>query len=116
MSRKENGITLVALAVTIIVMLILSGVAVSMITDKKGPINETYKATDTAQKESILEKIEADLYSEKIKKGRKLTEQELIELIADKDYGTVSEENGEYVLTTKDGEHKIFFSEIIGWE
>ena len=116
MKRKENGITLIALAITIIVILILSGISLSMITDKEGLINEAHKTTETAQKESILEKIEADLYSEKVKTGKIPTEQELIELIAEKDYGTVSEENGEHILTTKDGAYKIAFSEIIGWE
>ena len=116
MRRKENGITIVALAITVIVLLILSGVSLSMIKDKRGPIKETYETTDAAQRESILEKIEADLYSEKVKTGKTPTEQELIKLIEEKDYGTVSEENGEHILTTKDGEYKIAFSEIIGWE
>lgn len=44
------------------------------------------------------------------------TENDLINLISEKGYGTVTQENGENVLTTTDGGHKILFSEILGWE
>lgn len=102
MRKKENGITLIALAVTIIVILILSSVSISMIKDKRGPIKEAQETAENAQRESIIQKIEADLYSERVKKGRSLTEQELIELITRNDYGTVAKEDGVNTLTTKD--------------
>lgn len=79
-----------------------------------GIIKQSDEATKQAQKESILEKIEADLYTEKLKNGKTPSKKDLIEIITNKDYGSVNEENE--VLITKDGGYKIEFSEILGWE
>ena len=52
--RKEKGITLVALVVTIIVLIILAGVTLNIVLDQNGIINKTQQATedyDTAQRE-----------------------------------------------------------------
>ena len=52
--RKEKGITLVALAVTIIVLIILAGVTLNIVLDQNGIINKAQQATedyDTAQRE-----------------------------------------------------------------
>lgn len=46
-----------------------------------GIVKEAEKANDKAQKESILEKIEADIYTKKIKKGRSLTKSEVEEIL-----------------------------------
>lgn len=40
MFKKENGITLVALVVTIVVLLILAGVSISLVLDQNGIINK----------------------------------------------------------------------------
>ena len=45
MFKKEKGITLVALVVTIVVLLILAGVSISLILDNQGVINQSKKAT-----------------------------------------------------------------------
>ena len=52
--RKEKGITLVALVVTIIVLIILAGVTLNIVLDQNGIINKAQQATedyDTAQRE-----------------------------------------------------------------
>ena len=52
--RKENGITLVALVVTIIVLLILAGVTLNIVLDQDGIINKAKQAAEdyeNAQKE-----------------------------------------------------------------
>ena len=114
--RTDSAITLIALTVTIIILLILSGVSISAVKGQKGLIKESKTSTAEVQRESIIEKIEADLYNEKVKKGKMPTENDLINLISEKGYGTVTQENGENVLTTTDGEYQILFSEILGWE
>lgn len=114
--RTDSAITLIALSVTIIIILILSGVSISAVKGQKGLIKESKTSTAEVQRESIIEKIEADLYNEKVKKGKMPTENDLINLISEKGYGTVTQENGENVLTTTDGEYQILFSEILGWE
>ena len=45
--QKEKGITLIALAVTIIVMLILAGVTIAALTSENGIINQADKAKET---------------------------------------------------------------------
>ena len=52
--RKEKGITLVALVVTIIVLIILAGVTLNIVLDQNGIINKAQQAAedyDTAQRE-----------------------------------------------------------------
>ena len=108
--KKEQGITLVALVITIIILLIISGITIGSLTSKKGLINEANQNTQNAQKETIIEKIEADLYSEKTITGKIPTKEKLKE-IAGK-YGTVEDEK----IKIQDADYEINFSEIEGWK
>lgn len=76
-----------------------------------GIIDQAEEANNQAQRESIIEKIEADIYTEKVKKGRNLTKSEVEKIIIQGGFGTIS--NG--ILTTEDGNCNIPLSEIIGW-
>lgn len=114
MKRQEKGVTLIALAITIIVLLIIAGISLGQLTDEKGIINQADETTSQAQRESILEKIEAELYKEKTKKGRAVTKAELIHML-ESNYGTISGENGSETLTTTVGGYQIPLKEIIGW-
>ena len=69
MKNRERGVTLIALVTTIIVLLILAGVSISMITDKGSAIRQSKEQAAQAERESIIEKIEADLLTEKTKTG-----------------------------------------------
>lgn len=108
--KSEQGITLVALVTTIIILLILSGITIGTLASKKGLINEANQSSEAAQKESIIEKIEADLYSEKTITGKTPTKEKLKE-IAGK-YGTVEDEK----IKIQDVDYEISFSEIEGWK
>lgn len=44
MLKKENGITLVALVVTIVVLLILAGVSISLVLNQNGVIDKSKEA------------------------------------------------------------------------
>ena len=114
MSKKENGITLIALAVTIIVLIILAGISITSLTGKKGLINQARTNSENAQKESIIEKIEADLLKEKTKTGNTPSKEDLKKIIEENGYneGAVGEDS----FVTKDGGHTINYNEIIGWE
>ena len=111
LSKNEKGITLVALVTTIVILLILSGISIGTLTNKKGLIGEANQNSESAQKESIIEKIEADLYSEKTITGKIPNETNLIE-IAEK-YGTVDKKNKKITITGAN--YEINFSEIEGW-
>lgn len=45
--RNQNGITLIALVITIIVLLILAGVSIAMLTGNNGILSQAEKATNS---------------------------------------------------------------------
>ena len=47
--RKDKGITLIALVVTIIILLILAGISISMLTGQKGILNRAIEAKEKTQ-------------------------------------------------------------------
>ena len=112
MKRKERGVTLIALVVTIVVLLILASIGIGAITSDNGVIKQSNETKQSAERESIIEKI-ADLYTEKTKTGKTPSKNDLKELIKEKDFGTVNEDNS---FTSKIGNYKIEFEEIEGWE
>ena len=111
--QQNRGITLIALAITIIILLILAGITIGSITGNKGTISQTHQATADAQKQSIVEKIQADLLTEKTKTGKTPTKSELIKII--KENGYAKEEPGTDSFISKDGEQEIKYNEITGW-
>ena len=112
--RIENrGITLVALIVTIVVLLILAGVSIGALTNRKGLIQEAHNSADQAQRESIIQKIQADLLNLKTKTGETPTKNDLINIIKENDYA--KDEPGEDSFISKDGEYEISYQEISGW-
>ena len=52
-SRKNNGITLIALVITIIVLLILAGISIAMLTGDNGILKKTTKQTSAEEKVKI---------------------------------------------------------------
>lgn len=114
MQETEKGVTLIALVITIIILLILAGVSVTTLTGEKSIINQATNTGSSAQRESIIEKIEADLLKEKMKTGDTPTKNELKAIIEQNGYneGTL----GDNSFVTKDGGYTINYDEIIGWE
>lgn len=55
--QKSNGITLIALIITIIVLLIISGVSIAFLTGDNGLLSKAQLAKDESQKSSEIEKI-----------------------------------------------------------
>ncbi len=67
-SLKENGITLVALVVTIIILLILAGVTIGIVTTNNGLFSMTRKATESYQIASEREYLEQNVLSVQLDK------------------------------------------------
>lgn len=55
--KQTNGITLIALVITIIVLLILAGVAISMLSGKNGILNRATDAKKRTEESNEFEKI-----------------------------------------------------------
>ena len=73
---KNAGITLIVLAVTIIVLLILAGISISMLTGNNGIIRQAGDAKESAQKEEARELIKTEV----LQSYNKLGDLNLIEL------------------------------------
>ena len=113
-SQKEKGVTIIALVITIIVLLILAGISITTLTGEKGLINQARDNSSEAQRESIIGKIEADLFKEKTKTGNTPSKEDLKKIIEENGYNEGA--LGEDSFVTKDGGHTINYDEIIGWE
>lgn len=56
--KKENGITILALVVTIIILLILAGISISALTGDSGIINKAKEAKSDTEYSQWEEKID----------------------------------------------------------
>ena len=73
--KASNGITLIALVITIIVLLILAGVTIATLTGKNGILTKATEAEEETSYEGAREKLNlilTDLQAEKIPKGESL--------------------------------------------
>lgn len=57
MKKNQNGVTLIALAVTIIVMLILAGATMSMLTGNSGIMTNAKKSSAASEEADAYEKM-----------------------------------------------------------
>ena len=67
-TEKENGITLIALVITIIVLLILAGVALATLTGDSGILSNAEKAKEDTLKANAKEKVQIAIMEHKIGK------------------------------------------------
>lgn len=75
--KDEKGITLLALIVTIIVLLILSGISIAMLVGENGIYNKAVKSKRVTDSASTVEKIKLSITSAQIKGLGKVDETEL---------------------------------------
>lgn len=66
-NKKERGITLIALIVTIVILLILSGVSIAILTGKNGVINQAKDAKEKYEQSSSNEEIGLNELSKELK-------------------------------------------------
>ena len=91
-SIKEQGITLIALVVTIIVLVILAGITISILFEKNGLVEKAKNATEEYKIEEQKQKLQLAIYNLNIERqNTKIDLQELINI----------KENGIKVLTTE---------------
>ena len=115
--RKNKGITLIALVVTIIVLLLLAGISISMITGEGGILGQAKDAGDITRREYVIELAQLDVLQEQTSNQGRITEEKFKDILAkhfDYDPKTELPENLEdLTLSTKDGKFKdIKVSEV----
>ena len=69
--KKENGITLIVLVITIIVLLILAGVSVAMLTSENGIINQAQNAKEETEIASEKEAIQLTMINREMSDDEK---------------------------------------------
>ena len=103
--KERNGITLIALVVTIIVLLILAGVSIAMLTGENGILTQAQNAKNKTEEAEEKEKIQLATYSAQLEDNNyKLTEGNLQREI-DKEFG----EGKAKVYTNEKGAFSIMF-------
>ena len=69
MFKKENGITLIALVITLIVLLILAGVSIAMLTGEDGILTQAKKAKEETEQTKIDEEEKIENYEQYIEEA-----------------------------------------------
>ena len=99
--RKESGITLIALVVTIVVLLILAGVSISMLTGENGIITQAIEAQEKTDIADEKERVQLAAVAAAGKDGwGEITEDNLAEELTK----NIGKRNEDYTLT-KEGEN-----------
>ena len=115
MIKKERGLTLIALIVTIIVMIILAGITISVISGNSGIIDQAQLSKNKSGRQEIIEKARveiSDLVVENV--GTDVTKNQLKEIL-DKYFENVPDDytlNTELTTKSEYGNYKIKVSEI----
>lgn len=94
--KRKNGITLIALVITIIVLLILAGVSISMISGNDGVATKASNASEKTRASDMQDQIDLAVSENQLAKyddGEKNTKAELIERFVSE--GKLSEEEAE---------------------
>ena len=92
---NQNGITLIALVITIIVLLILAGVAISMLSGDNGILKQATRAKTETERKSMQENIQLAVLSAMSSTNHDLTLENLTK--------EVQSQLGSDVLVEQDG-------------
>ena len=112
--KKNRGITLIALVITIIVLLILAGVSIAMLTGQNGILTQAQNAAEQTEISNAKEQAQMDILawqSDKLEKGEStdLNNEIIKGILEGKEYvGTVGEDS----FTTKNGKYTIPYGEL----
>ena len=111
-NKKERGITLIALVVTIIVLIILAGISINLIFGNLGIVTKAKEAKTATEIASIKEKIQTEIISKQAENYGNISDDTLTKIL--EKYGKLSDEENlkDKILTTNKGNHKIKVSDI----
>ena len=102
--KQKNGITLIALVITIIVLLILAGVSIAMLTGQNGILTQAQNAKTTTEDKSAEEKIKLAVMAARAQSEGALDADKLVAEITNNYGGTATKTGtGFPVNTTVDG-------------
>ncbi len=108
---KENGITLIALVITIIVLLILAGVSIAMLTENNGILTQANKAKTLTTNKSAEEKVKLAVMAAKSQSEDANLDLEKLKTEVTTNYGGQVDGGAFPVTVTIDGKSFIVASE-----
>ena len=100
--NKQKGITLIALVITIIVLLILAGIAISMLSGENGILKKAADAKTETEKQAELENIKLAITAAMTNENHKI-EKAVLEEELKKDFNNVSVEGEKDLIIEVDG-------------
>ena len=109
----QRGITLIALVVTIIVLMIISGIAVATLMGDNGIIKRAGDAKILTERAEIVENAKMDILGKLTENSGEISEKELKDILIE--YGALSEDEENILdktLTTTKGNYEITVNEI----
>ena len=118
LKRKEKGITLIALVITIIVLLILAGVSIAMLTGENGILTQATNAKESTDKATEEEKVNMAVlgssiadngYSEILDEAS--FRQELTNQFGNNGYDLVVNGDGSFIITVKESQRKYYIND-----
>ena len=118
LKRKEQGITLIALVITIIVLLILAGVSIAMLTGENGILTQATNAKEKTTKAEEEEKVNMAVlgssiadngYSEILEEAS--FRQELTNQFGNNGYDLVVNGDGSFIITVKESQRKYYVND-----
>lgn len=118
--KASNGITLIALVITIIVLLILAGISISMLSGDNGILQRATDAKVKTEKAQIIENAQTDILGQQAEnKGTNITKKQLVEILntyfkptAKTSIPDEISTTNDIELTTIDEKYKINLSQI----
>lgn len=119
MKRKNEGITLISLVITVIIMLILAGVVITLTLGNNGPIGRAKEAKEETNKQTAIEQINLKITNSIMKKyateQREPTLQELADDFCDDEeikYVELASQKLASLDKIEIGENKSFFTKL----
>ena len=113
-SKRNKGITLIALVVTIVVLLILAAITITFVLGDNGILKTAEDAGYKTGRAEFIEKAKMEVTSKQIENLGSLTQGELTEIL--EKYGTISSSGKESILdetiTSIDEKYEVIVKEI----
>ena len=117
--KKDLGITLIALVITIIILLILAGVTIVALSGDNGILTQAQNSREKTEKANIIEQVKLDILEKQIEKNIATIYKEDLKEILDKHFETVPDDfTLDTLLQAKEeyGDYQILVSEIYNGE
>ena len=114
---KNEGITLIALVITIIVLLILAGVSIAMLTGENGILTQAQTAKEETERAKVIEEVQTEVMGKQAEEATANLDKTEVKTILDEYFEAVPDDfTLDTELQTKDeyGDYQILVSEVYG--